>query len=261
MKVIKFIVIVILFISLTLARETVRPIASEKTLYKNCSPACDTLILDLDVGASDVKKSEVATAEKEDQKKYDVQKQRGVKRRKVRRKYRKGRKGSRGQGLRSQDYGHEGGQKLQNEHADAYQKKNEEGEAKKKYATFDEAKGHTTKNQKQSYYSSYFRDSTKNNNKFYDVYDEGGYHNKGGQEYSSYNDIDFDQNQKKRKHNIEEGEGHSSQSDYDKLKALSENTSYGGKKGGDDFYVHEGKHEDQKSKSVEKKHESSDGVL
>lgn len=257
MKAIKFILVVFLFISITVARETVQPFTSQET---DCSPpACDSL--DLDVGASEVKQSAVGSGNKEEQKKYDVQKHKGLKRRKVRRKFRKGSQGKSGQGLKAQDYGHEGGQKSQNQHADAYRKKNEEGEAKKKYAEFDEAKGHMSKNQKQSYFKSWFRDSTNNNNKFYDVYDEGGYHNKGGQEYSSYNDIDYDQNQKKRKHDLEKGAGQNSESDYDRLRSVSSKIDYGGKKGGDDFYDHESRHGDETNKSIDKKHESSDGVL
>lgn len=253
MKAIKFIVVVFLFISLTLARETVRPFTSQKTLHKSCAPACD--LIDLDVGASEVKKSEVAN-NKEEQDKKQGTRQKVLKRRKVRRKFRKGLKGNSGQGLRRQEFGDEGGQKLQNQHDDAYQKQHEEGEAKKKYGSFNEAKAHKSNNQKQSYQKSYFRDLTKKNNKFYDIYDEGGYNNKGGHSYSSYNDIDYENKQKNRKNSAEEGEGHSSQSDYDKVKALSAKIAYDGKKGGDEFYSHEVKDGDETSKETEKKHES-----
>lgn len=258
MKVIKFIVVVFLFITVTLAREAVRPFTSPKTLYRGCAPAC--ALVDLDAGASEVKKGEVANTKQEEQKKQDNQKKRVLKRRKVRRKY-KGAKGNTGQGLRRQEYGDEGGNKSQNQHADAYKKNHKEGADSKKYGEYDEAKAHNSKNQKESYFKSYFRDLTKNNNKFYDVYDEGGYNNKGGHSYSSYNDIDFDNEQKKGKKNREEGAGETNQSDYDKVKALSAKIAYGGRKGGDDNYSYEVSHGDETSKEMEKSHESSDGVL
>lgn len=261
MKAIKYIVVVFLFISVSLARELVRSSASRATLvYENCSPTCN--VLDLDVGASDVKKSDLLNSGKEDQqKKYNVQRQRGVRRRKVRRKYQKGRKGRTGQGLRRQDFGNEGGQKLHNQQADAYQKQNKEGAAKNRYATFDEAQVHKSENQKQSYYKTFFRDLSKGNNKFYDIYDEGGYHKKGGEAYTSYNDVDYDSKVKKHKHRVDEGSGHSTKSDYDKLKAISENIAYGGKKGSDDFFTHINKYGNEKGKGTSKKHEYSDGVL
>lgn len=261
MKAIKFIVVPFLFISLCLAREIARSSASSTTLiYENCSPECNAL--DLDVTASDVKKSETISADKEEQQKNnDGQGQRLVRRRKVRRKFRKGRKGRREQGLSRQDYGDEGGKKLQHNHADAYQKRNEEGAKQNNYATYDEARAHKTENQQESYSKSFFRDLTNNKNKFYDVYDEGGYHKKGEEAYSSYNDSEFDKKLEKQKHKVSKEAGEGSRSDYDKLKAISENIAYGGKKGGEDFYDHLNRHGKEKIKKTIKKEEHSDGIV
>lgn len=258
MKAIKFIVVVFLFISVTSAREAVRPLTSQKTLYKGCTTACE--LTDLDVSASEVKKGAVTNAKEEQGKKQDTQKKRVLKRRKVRRKH-KGLVKSNGQGLTRQEYGDEGGNKSQKQHDDSYKKNHQEGEDHKKYGTFDEEKAHKTKNQKQSYFKAYFRDLTKNNNKFYDVYDEDGYNNKGGHSYSSYNDIDIDNEIKKRQKDRDEGAGESSHSDYDKERSSSDNISYDGRRGGDDNYSYEISHGDETSKESEKDHESSDGVL
>lgn len=261
MKGIKFIAAVFLFTSSSLAREIVRSAASRTpVLYKNCFPTCNALS-DLSVGASDVKQSELLNAQDEQQKKHNVQRQRLVRGRKIRRKFRKGRKGRRGEGLRRQDYGDEGGQKLENQHADAYHKRNREGEAKNRYATFDEAQAHKSENKKQSYHKSFFRDQSKNNGKFYDTYSEGGYHNKGGEAYASYNGAEYDSKLKNHKHKVDEGAGHNSKSDFDKLKAVSENVAYRGKKGNDDFFTLADKQGNQKGIKAIHKHEYSDGVL
>lgn len=261
MKALKFIVVSFLFISLSLAREIVRSSASRTALvYENCSPVCTAL--DLDVGASDVKKSEAVNGTKEEQQKnYDVQRQLGVKLRKVRRKFRKGRKGRKGQGLRRQEYADEGGRKLQNQQADAHQQKHEEGEAKNKYGTYDEAQAHKSENKKQSYYKTFFKDLTKNNNKFYDTYSEGGYHNHGGEAYASFNDFEFDNKLKKQKHKVSDESGNNTISDYDKLKAISEKIAYSGNRGSDDFYAHINKQGTEKGGKTEKKQKYSDGVL
>lgn len=261
MKAIKFIVVAFLFISLCFAREIVRSSASTTTLiYENCSPECNAL--DLDVTASDVNKSETTNTDKEEeQKKNDGQRERLVRRRKVRRKFRKGRKGRRGQGLSRQDYANEGGKKQQHNHADAYQKRNEEGAKQNKYSTYDEAQAHKSENQQESYSKSFFRDLTNNKNKFYDVYDEGGYHKKGEEAYSSYNDSEFDKKLQKQKHKVSKESGEGSRSDYDKLKAISENIAYGGKKGGEDFFNHLERHGKDKIEKTIKTEEHSDGIV
>lgn len=193
-------------------------------------------------------------------KKYKVVRRKRVRGRKVRRKFHKGLRGRKGNGLSRQDFGKEGGKKLENGHSDSYGKRHQEKAAQARHGTFDEAQAHKSYNKEQHYYRTFFKDQDKKKNKFFDVYNEGGYHNKENEAFVSYDGDSYEQKQRKNKAKKEEGGNHREKSDYDRLKAISDSIIYGGRKGTEDFFTHLKEYGNQKASTAKKKHKYREGI-